>query len=193
MVQNSTDDAEVDSLRAELAALTPDPRKVDDHKALIVAQLALDAIADGNHPVGAIITNDAGEVVARSANAVFADGFRSSAHAEMLTLDAFEQNPPCAPREAHMFVLLEPCPMCTGRLLYSGLRSVTYVVDDKDGGMLRHMRRMPPAWRNLAALQEHHRAILSPAVADTCQRIVKASPADIRQRWRDAVGVGLRN
>lgn len=162
------------------------------HDSALVERLldkARAALAAGNYPVAALIADDQGRVLAEAENTVFSAGFDSSAHAEMGALDVFERLRPCSPRQAHLLVLLEPCPMCTTRLLYSGLASVIYVVPDPDGGMLRHIHRLPPAWRNLARLQAHRRADISRALQKTCADIVGQGATERRGRWRRLMGL----
>ncbi|MEN8720670.1 MAG: nucleoside deaminase [Oceanococcaceae bacterium] len=162
------------------------------HDPALVAQLldkARAALAAGNYPVAAIIADDQGRVMAEAENTVFSAGFDSAAHAEMRVLNTFERLRPCSPRQAHLLVLLEPCPMCTTRLLYAGLASVIYVVPDPDGGMLRHIRRLPPAWRDLARLQDHRRADISHALQQACADIVGQGASERRERWRKLMGL----
>lgn len=155
--------------------LRPDPDYRDDSHGLHCCRLALDALEQGNYGVAAILTDPQGEVVAQSENRVFSSGrndrgqgeraYHSSAHAEMLLIDQLEeQQIPYPPEQLTMLVTLEPCPMCLARLLLSGIGSVRYIARDLEGGMLSHLDKLPPAWRNLSQLQNHYQAHVSEPV-----------------------------
>lgn len=175
------------SLRHALNQLRPTTS--DERLSLHCCELALQSLADGCLGVGAVITDADGQILAEGRNQVFAGGFDSRAHAEMQAIDHFERSVPIKPREARLFSLLEPCPMCTARALYAGLRSVRYVLADRDGGMLRHLHRLPPAWRELAALQDHAQAEVGPGFTALATRISRAAQATSRRAWRQAIGL----
>ena len=175
------------SLRHALKALRPATH--DERLSLRCCELALQSLAAGCLGVGAVITDADGRILAEGHNQVFAAGFNSRAHAEMQAIDQFEQSAGIKPREARLFSLLEPCPMCTARALYAGLRSVRYVLADRDGGMLRQLHRLPPAWRELAALQDQTQAEVGPDFTALATRISGAAQATSRQAWRQATGL----
>ncbi|MBR9866980.1 MAG: nucleoside deaminase [Oceanospirillales bacterium] len=177
--------------------LRPDPDYLDDAHGLYCCRLALDALEQGNYGVGAILTDPQGEVVAQSENRVFSSGhndrdqscraysraYNSSAHAEMLLIDQLEESQiPYPPEQLTMLVTLEPCPMCLGRLLLSGIGSVRYIARDPEGGMLNHMDKLPPAWRNLAQLQNHYQAHVSEPVRQLAMDIGSANLAALRHK-----------
>lgn len=136
----------------------------DDVNGLYCCRLALDALEQGNYGVAAILIDSQGEVVAQAENRVFNSGYNSSAHAEMLLVDQLEQGLDYSPAQLTMLVSLEPCPMCLARLILSGIASVRYMVPDSYGGMVSHAEHFPPAWKNLAQLQNHYEAHISSAV-----------------------------
>lgn len=88
-------------------------------------RLAADAVANGNHPFGALLVLD-GRVVARAMN----DAVTShdpTRHAELLllqhalpTLDASER-----PR-AVLYTSTEPCAMCSGAIYWAGIATVVF-------------------------------------------------------------------
>ncbi len=108
-------------------------------------QLALDearaAAARGEVPVGAVVTDPAGRVVARAGNRTreLAD---PTAHAEMLALRAA-----CAAAGSErlvghaLWVTLEPCPMCAAAIGFARIARLYYGASDpKSGGVAQAPR-----------------------------------------------------
>ncbi|MDO9711074.1 nucleoside deaminase [Paracraurococcus lichenis] len=109
------------------------------------------AAARGEVPVGAVVTDAAGAVLARAGNEVEAR-HDASAHAELLALRA------AAARRGSKFladctltVTLEPCPMCAQAASFFRLRRVAFGAYDPKGGGVEHGARV------LAAPSCHHR------------------------------------
>lgn len=146
-------DSRVGSLREQLLAV---PRESDaDGFVWLSCVLALEAMASGNYGVGAVIVR-AGEVVAEGRNQLVAPYVRTSRHAEMEAVDQFEErfrDLPAATGFA-LYSSLECCPMCTVRLINTGIREVFYAAADTDGGMLGRWLNLPPFWQRLAASRE---------------------------------------
>lgn len=91
--------------------------------ALQEAQIAADA---GEIPVGAIIVDPAGVIIAKSHNKT-EQAKDPTAHAEMLCLR--EASQVCGGwrlQDMTMYVTLEPCGMCAGALLQSRVKEVVY-------------------------------------------------------------------
>jgi len=138
----------------------------EERLALVTLRLALRAAANGNLGVGCVIVDPAGSIVARGENRVFAPRFRSSAHAEMVALDAFERRAPEL-RQLGRYTLvssLECCMMCLGRIIQSGIGKVTFVAPDPLGGMLDRREAMPPIFRQLSVGQGFSRAQVRPGM-----------------------------
>lgn len=165
-----------------LDLLHPDSSYRDDVNGLYCCRLALDALEQGNYGVAAILVDVDGEVVAQSENRVFSNGYNSGAHAEMLLVDQLERGLDYLPAQLTMLVSLEPCPMCLARLILSGIASVRYMVPDSFGGMLSHAERFPPAWKNLAQLQNHYEADVSSDVRVLAADIAKANMSLLRKK-----------
>ena len=95
---------------------------------------AREAEAAGEVPVGAVIVDAAGAVVARAANAPIAL-HDATAHAEMLALRAAGpalgnyRLPGCV-----LYVTLEPCPMCVGALVHARVARIVYGAPDPKTG-----------------------------------------------------------
>jgi tRNA(adenine34) deaminase len=100
------------------------------------------AAARGEVPVGAVLLDGAGEVVA-------ADGNRTeqltdpTAHAEMLVIRAAAQQVG-RPRllDCDLYVTLEPCPMCAYAIGLARIRRLYYGAGDPKGGGVEHGPRI---------------------------------------------------
>lgn len=91
------------------------------------------AAAEGEVPVGAVIVKD-GQIVARAHNMV-ETARRSSAHAEMLALEAAQSELGAKwLTGATMYVTLEPCSMCAGALVLSRIDRLVIGADDPKTG-----------------------------------------------------------
>lgn len=96
-------------------------------------ELARDAAAAGEVPVGAVVVRD-GEVVGSGRNAPISEA-DPTAHAEIVALRA-------AARElgnyrlegCTVYVTLEPCPMCVGAMLHARVKRVVYGAADPKTG-----------------------------------------------------------
>ncbi|SKA01760.1 Cytidine and deoxycytidylate deaminase zinc-binding region [Oceanospirillum multiglobuliferum] len=132
--------------------LAPSCEQPDDLWAKRCCQQALLAIEQGCYGVGAVFVNAENELVCESRNQVFVEGdYQSQRHAEMELIDLLEnQFSHLNRRNLTLYVSLEPCVMCTGRILLSGIGRVRYLAKDAVGGLLTHRHHLPPAWANLA-------------------------------------------
>lgn len=115
-------------------------------------RLARDAQAKGSAPVGAVLVNAAGEIVARGQNRVGEDfgpdrvGHASVAHAEM---DLFFQVGKLQDPESHtLYTSLEPCLMCGGASALLQVGRVVWATDDAWGGSGRLIK-----WEDHPAMQ----------------------------------------
>jgi tRNA(adenine34) deaminase len=94
------------------------------------------AAARGEVPVGAVVTDAAGLVLASAGNQVEAQG-DPSAHAEMLALrEAAARRGTKLLADCTLTVTLEPCPMCATAASFFRLRRVVFgAYDPKSGGV----------------------------------------------------------
>ena len=84
-------------------------------------------------PVGAVIVKD-GQIIARAHNMI-ETARRSSAHAEMLALEAAEEALGAKwLTGATMYVTLEPCSMCAGAMVLARLSRLVIGADDPKTG-----------------------------------------------------------
>lgn len=111
--------------------------------------LAARALAASEFPVGCVIVQD---------GAVLADGARTGTagqvpnetdHAEMRALRQLAARGFRAPRGGlTLFCTLEPCLMCFGALLLSGVDRIVYAFEDvMGGGTACDLRALPPLYR----------------------------------------------
>ena len=106
----------------------------DDEKFMLEAlKEAARAAEEGEVPVGAVVVKD-GQISARAHNMVEA-ARRSSAHAEMLALEAAEAalKAKWLPG-ATMYVTLEPCSMCSGAMVLARMARLVIGADDPKTG-----------------------------------------------------------
>jgi tRNA(adenine34) deaminase len=97
-------------------------------------EVAGNAVGSGDVPVGAVVLDPAGEVIASAANARERDG-DPTAHAEVLALRAAAgalgswRLTGCT-----LVVTLEPCTMCAGALVLARVARLVYGADDPKAG-----------------------------------------------------------
>ncbi|MFN3230539.1 MAG: nucleoside deaminase [Alphaproteobacteria bacterium] len=101
------------------------------------------AAADrGEVPVGAVVLNDRGRIIARAGNRVI-ELRDPTAHAEMLAIRAAahilksERLIDC-----DLYVTLEPCPMCAQAISFARVRRLYYGAEDEKGGGVDHGPRL---------------------------------------------------
>ena len=109
-------------------------RAGDDERYMLEAvKEAARAAEEGEVPVGAVIVKD-GQIVARAHNRIEA-ARRSSAHAEMLALEAAEETLDAKwLTGATMYVTLEPCSMCAGAMVLARISRLVIGADDPKTG-----------------------------------------------------------
>jgi tRNA(adenine34) deaminase len=178
----------LEQLKARIDKLVPDKNYPHDAFVIITLQEAITAALEGNFGVGAVLIRNRKEIVQRGHNRVFSPYFRSDMHAEMDVMTKFEEGH----RDVeHMdsytlFSSLEPCPMCLGRLITSGVRKVYYAAIDQDGGMANRLAYMPSEWRGLAERQDFRLADCSPELSEIALQVfmstVEANDNRLRQR-----------
>lgn len=100
-------------------------------QALILARQAAQA---GEVPVGAVMVDSQGNVIASAGNLTEREN-DPTAHAELLVIRAacaLRESPRLADCDLH--VTLEPCPMCAQAIAFARLRRVYYGAPDIKGG-----------------------------------------------------------
>lgn len=96
-------------------------------------ELAGQAAANGEVPVGAVIVRD-GEIIASAANIMRQSG-DPTAHAEMVVLrNALALPGVTRLDDCDLYVTLEPCTMCAGAIAHAKIRRLYYGAADAKGG-----------------------------------------------------------
>lgn len=109
----------------------PDPMR----RALALAARAADA---GEVPVGAVITDASGQILAEAANAMRSD-HDPTAHAEIVALRRAAANLGSARLDGcTLWVTLEPCAMCAGAIALARIARVHFAAEDPKGGAILH-------------------------------------------------------
>ena len=82
------------------------------------------AYEEGDVPIGCVIVNEDGKVIAKAFNRRNRDGSTTS-HAEILAIQqACKKVGDWRLEDCDMYVTLEPCPMCAGAILQARMRKV---------------------------------------------------------------------
>lgn len=107
----------------------------------LALELAADAAAAGEVPVGAVIMRG-DEVIATAANAM-CGGHDPTAHAEMEAIRAASAR--LARQrldDCDLYVTLEPCAMCAGAISHARIERLYYGASDPKGGAVEHGARI---------------------------------------------------
>lgn len=109
-------------------------------RALALARAAAEA---GEAPIGCVIVDESGQVIAEGANAPIAS-HDPTAHAEIVALRraaAALQNYRLKP-DLSLYVTLEPCAMCAGAMSHARIARLVYGANDPKGGAVEHGPRV---------------------------------------------------
>ena len=88
---------------------------------------AIEVAEKNKTPYGCLILNHKSLEYILFANSVKKDG--KTAHAEMNALRNLDQLAYSEPQDLILFTTGEPCPMCMGAIIWSGIRTVRYGMD----------------------------------------------------------------
>ncbi len=109
------------------------------------------AAVAGEVPVGAVVVDPAGNVLAAAHNRVETDR-DVTAHAEILALrEAGRRRGSARLADCDLYVTLEPCPMCAQAIAFARIRRLYFGAADPKGGGVEHGARV------FAASSCHHR------------------------------------
>lgn len=155
----------------------------DELAGLRAVQLAALAAELGTFSVGAVLLDDQGETIIEGYNESFLPNFRSDRHAEMVVINRFESELQSAYKPASLTLVssLEPCPMCTARLIYAGIGTIRYVCPDPTGGMVSRRDFLPPK------ILEISRDLAQSWELAECSDELRDAAANIWEQTRDKV------
>lgn len=130
-------------------------------------ELAKQAAALGEVPVGAIVADGDGAIIGRGYNRRETDR-DATAHAEILAIqEACRKKNSWRLTGCTLYVTLEPCPMCTGAILQSRLERVVFGADDEKAGCcggLLHLTEYPFS---------HHPAVYAGVLEEECRKLLQ--------------------
>ena len=143
-------------------------RAGDDERYMLEAvKEAARAAEEGEVPVGAVIVKD-GQIIAQAHNRIEA-ARRSSAHAEMLALEAAEEKLGAKwLTGATMYVTLEPCSMCAGAMVLARIARLVIGTDDPKTGACGSLYNIASDER-----LNHSIEITRGVLAEECSAILK--------------------
>lgn len=131
--------------------------------------LAGSAGEQGEVPVGAVIVNQDGNLIAESENRRERDK-DPTAHAEILALRAAGQTlENWHLNQCTLYVTLEPCPMCAGAIVQARLSLLVYGVDDPKTGAIRTVANIPDS-----ACSYHRLSVLGGILESACRQQLQA-------------------
>jgi tRNA(adenine34) deaminase len=135
-------------------------------------QQALDearlATAHGDVPVGALVVDEAGEVLGRARNERELRG-DPTAHAEVLALrQAAARRGTWRLEDCTLVVTLEPCTMCAGALVLARVRRLVYGAVDPKAGAVGSL------WDVVRDRRLNHRPeVVGGVLADECGAVLR--------------------
>jgi tRNA(adenine34) deaminase len=130
-------------------------------KALSLADTAGTA---GEIPVGAVIIDERGELIATGENRRQRDK-DPTAHAEIIALrNAGQVLGSWYLNQCTLYVTLEPCPMCAGAILQSRLGLLVYGANEPKSGAIRTVLNLPDS-----AASNHRLEVISGILESACQ------------------------
>lgn len=132
-------------------------------------ELAQAAGVAGEVPVGAVVVDSAGNLIAEGENRRERDK-DPTAHAEILALRAAGK----AGQNWHLnqctlYVTLEPCPMCAGAIAGARLGLLVYGADDPKTGAVRTVANIPDS-----ACSNHRLSVLGGIMESACRQQLQA-------------------
>jgi tRNA(adenine34) deaminase len=142
--------------------------------ALELAQAAGDA---GEVPVGAVIIDSSGNLLAEGENRKERDQ-DPTAHAEILALRAAAQIlQSWRLYKCTLYVTLEPCPMCAGAIVQSRIGLLVYGVDDTKTGAICTVDNIPDS-----PASNHRLRVIGGVLESVCRQQLQAWFATRRKR-----------
>ena len=101
----------------------------------IALKAAADALVSGEFPVGCVIADDRGIRATGTRKNSAGESINELDHAEIVALRHLSENGHAVePATLTIYSTLEPCLMCFGAILISGIRRIVYAYEDAMGG-----------------------------------------------------------
>ncbi len=132
------------------------------HRALELAEAAGQA---GEVPVGAVVINSSGNLIAEGENRKERDR-DPTAHAEIIAIrEAAKKLQTWRLNQCTLYVTLEPCPMCAGAIIQARVKLIVYGVDDPKTGAIRTVANIPDS-----AASNHRLSVLGGILESSCRQ-----------------------
>lgn len=139
-------------------------------------QLAQEAGKAGDVPVGAIVVDGQGNLVAQAANRKERER-DPTAHAEILALRAASQVlQTWHLNDCTLYVTLEPCAMCTGAIIQARIGLLVYGADDTKTGTIRTVANLSDS-----ACSNHRLEVIAGIMESACREVLQSWFANIRE------------
>lgn len=140
-------------------------------------ELATAAGDEGEVPVGAVIVNTNGQLIAEAQNRRERDS-DPTAHAEILALRAAGR----VLNSWHLdgctlYVTLEPCPMCAGAIVLARIALLVYGADDPKSGTIRTVANIPDSPYSF-----HRLSVLGGIMESACRQQLQSWFSDRRHQ-----------
>jgi tRNA(adenine34) deaminase len=144
-------------------------KEVDLHFMWLALQEARKAQERGEVPVGAVIVDDAGTVLAAAGNRSIVD-CDPAAHAEIVALRAAGKNlENYRLLNTTLYVTIEPCAMCAGAMVHARISRLVFgALDSKSGGVVSRYRIGGDGVLN------HQLEVKGGVLADECAELLTA-------------------
>jgi tRNA(adenine34) deaminase len=144
------------------------------NRALELAQAAGNT---GEIPVGAVIVDSFGNLIAEGENHKERDK-DPTAHAEIIVLKAAAKVlQSWRLNECTLYVTLEPCPMCAGAIINARIGLIVYGVDDPKTGAIRTVVNIPDS-----PASNHNLRVIGGIQESACRQQLQAWFADRRSK-----------
>ncbi len=132
------------------------------NRALELAQIAGE---QGEIPVGAVITDASGALIAEAGNRKERDK-DPTAHAEIIAIrQAAKTLLNWRLNQCTLYVTLEPCPMCSGAIVQARVGLLVYGVDDPKTGAIRTVVNIPDS-----AASNHRLRVIGGIMESRCRQ-----------------------
>jgi tRNA(Arg) A34 adenosine deaminase TadA len=94
-------------------------------------EVSKNARQNGNHPFGAVLVNNKGQIIQESENTVNT-GHDVTNHAETNLVRAAQPIDKTDLAQYTLYSSCEPCSMCSGAIYWAGIRRVVYALNDEE-------------------------------------------------------------
>lgn len=136
--------------REQIISLRKNYGSADYITPITLLEEAYNAYMKGNFGISCLIFREE-QIIAHGQNRMIFPNFSSALHAEMDAINTLEKEHAKLENVSNLklYSSLEPCPMCLSRIINSGITDIYYMADDKRGGGVGFLDRMPPIWQEL--------------------------------------------